>query len=51
MLMRLMRYNATAVFVPGKQHLLADLLSLYPLKQHDEISAVLQEDVHGSPCC
>ena len=47
MLMRLMRYNATAVFVPGKQHLVPDFLSRHPLKKQDEISAVLQEDVHG----
>ena len=47
MLMRLMRYNATAVFVPGKQHLVPDYLSRHPLPTQDEISAVLQEDVHG----
>ena len=47
MLLRLMRYNATAVFVPGKQHLVPDFLSRHPLKKHDQLGAVMQEDVHG----
>ena len=47
MLLRLVRYNATAVFVPGKQHLVPDFLSRHPLKKHDELGAVMREDVHG----
>ncbi|XP_043203586.1 uncharacterized protein K02A2.6-like [Amphibalanus amphitrite] len=47
MLMRLMRYNATAVFIPGKQHLVPDFLSRHPLQKHDAIGAVQQEDVHN----
>ena len=32
MLMRMMQYNAEAVYVPGKQHIIPDYLSRHPLE-------------------
>ncbi|CAM1318541.1 Uncharacterised protein g6958 [Pycnogonum litorale] len=46
MLMRLRLYNPSAVFIPGKQHTIADYLSRNPTaSKTDEISEALQVDV------
>ena len=46
LLMRLMAYNAYALFVPGKQHVLPDFLSRFPGTKDDEISAAVISEVH-----
>ena len=47
MLMRMMQYNAEAVFVPGKQHAIPDYLSRHPLEAAtDEISSSMQAEVY-----
>ena len=47
MLMRMMQYNAEAVFVPGKQHAIPDYLSRHPLEATtDEISSSMQAEVY-----
>ena len=47
MLMRMMQYNATAVYVPGKQHVIPDYLSRHPLAATtDEISSGMQAELH-----
>ena len=46
LLMRLMAYNAYALFVPGKQHVLPDFLSRFPGTKDDEISAAMISEVH-----
>jgi len=47
MLMRLMRYNLTAEYVPGKQLVVADTLSRSPVKREEEDTcpANLEQDV------
>ncbi|XP_043192151.1 uncharacterized protein K02A2.6-like [Amphibalanus amphitrite] len=46
MLMRLMHYNGTAVFVPGKEHCIPDYLSRNPLKMTaDHVGEVIQQEV------
>ena len=46
LLMRLMAYNAQALYVPGKQHVLPDFLSRFPGTKDDEISAIMISEVH-----
>ena len=50
LLMRLMRYNPDAVYVPGKQHVVPDYLSRHPCKATDNIASVLQNDVREYVC-
>ena len=46
MLMRLMHYNGTAVFVPGKEHIIPDYLSRNPRKMsEDRICTVMKQEV------
>ena len=46
MLMRLMHYNGTAVYVPGKEHIIPDYLSRNPQKlPEDDIGEIIQQEV------
>ena len=45
LLMRLMRYNPVAVYVPGKQLVVPDYLSRHPCQDADSAAVVLERDV------